>query len=97
MARIQTIVQLNADLVELLDREASRRAISRSALIRESIEAHLEDARERSITRRIVDGYTKVPPEQPDIWGDLDGLADVSSEESLIRLREEETRRGGPW
>jgi Ribbon-helix-helix protein, copG family len=33
MGRVQTIVQLTDELVELLDREAARRGVSRSALI----------------------------------------------------------------
>jgi metal-responsive CopG/Arc/MetJ family transcriptional regulator len=43
MGRVQTIMQLTDELVELLDREAARRGVSRSALIRSALEEFLRD------------------------------------------------------
>lgn len=92
------MVQLNASLVEALDEEARRRGISRSAVIRQAIEAHLTESVERSIGRRIVEGYERVPPETPDAWGNLADLADSSTAELLERLDVEERKQGlGPW
>jgi predicted transcriptional regulator len=41
MGRVQTMVQLTDELVERLDREAARRGVSRSALIRSALEEFL--------------------------------------------------------
>jgi predicted transcriptional regulator len=94
MAR-QTMVQLTDDLVRLLDAEAVRRGVSRSALIREAIWAHLAESVEAAIAEAIADGYRKVPPGTPDAWGDLDLVGERASGELLERLDEEEQRRGG--
>ena len=88
------MVQLTDDLVELLDREAGRRGVSRSALIREAIQSHLAEAREAEISRQIVEGYRRIPPGTPDEWGDLEALADIANEEMLARLDEEERKAG---
>lgn len=93
MSRTQTIVQLNTELLELLDREAGRREVSRSALIREVLEAGLADARRAEIDRAIVEGYTRIPPGTPDEWGDLEALGDANTREMLKRLDEED----GGW
>ena len=90
------MVQLTEDLVELLDAEAVRLGVSRSAVIRRAIEAHLHDVREAAITRRIVDGYRRIPPATPDKWGDLEALQDRATHETLQRLDAEE-RDIGPW
>ena len=70
IARKQTLVQLSDELVDLLDREALRRGVSRSALIREAVEQHLHDEREAETDRRIVEAYTRMPqtPEELE-WG----------------------------
>ncbi len=98
MARTQTMVQLSDEIVSLLDREASRRGISRSALIREAVVEHLADTREASVTARIVEGYRSVPPATPDEWGDLETQQDRSTTELLERLDAEERAAGlSPW
>lgn len=62
MARTQTLVQLSDDLLALLDERAARERRSRSTLIREALEAYLHDAAEADLDRRIVEGYTRIPP-----------------------------------
>lgn len=62
MARTQTMVQLNDELLERLDARRRQEGRSRSELIREAIESYLEADREAAIDRAIVEGYTKVPP-----------------------------------
>jgi hypothetical protein len=88
MARIQTLVQLSDDLVELLDREAGRRGVSRSALIRDLLEDALRDEREAEIDRRIVEGYTRVPPVVLDEWGE------AATTDLLARLDADERAAG---
>ena len=98
MARVQTMVQLSRELVESLDREAERRRISRSALIRDALEAFLAEDREAAIGRRIAEGYERVPPATPDEWGDLSALTDAGSVDLLQRLDAEEREAGHrPW
>jgi hypothetical protein len=98
MARTQTLVQLTDDLVALVDEEAHERGVSRSALIREVLTAHLEDRRKASISDAIVDGYRRVPPATPDAWGDVEQLTDRATADLLQRLDAEEARDGhGPW
>jgi Ribbon-helix-helix protein, copG family len=98
MPRIQTMVQLTDSLVELLDQEAGRRGISRSALIRGLLEESLRDQREGEIDRQIVEGYTRVPPATPDEWGEVAEQAGAGTIDLLARLDAEERDAGlGPW
>lgn len=98
MARTQTLVQLTDDLLRLLDEEAAERAVSRSALIRQVLSDHLADRREAEISRRIVSGYERIPPGEPDGWGDLTGMSGHAASEVGQRLDEEERREGRePW
>ena len=98
MARVQTMVQLTDALLESLDREASRRATSRSALIRTALEDFLGADREAAIGQRIADGYGRIPPATPDEWGDISRMTDLATADLLVRLDAEE-RAGGhaPW
>jgi metal-responsive CopG/Arc/MetJ family transcriptional regulator len=71
MARKQTLVQLSEELLELLDREAARRGVSRSALIREAIEEHLDAERRAEIGRQIAEGYRRIPQTDEELeWAD---------------------------
>lgn len=90
MARKQTLVQLTDELVELLDQRAAREQTSRSALIREAIEAHLHGEIEAEIGRRYVEAYTRMPQTEEEM-----ALADWSTRETLRRLDEEEG--GNAW
>jgi hypothetical protein len=92
------MVQLTDELIGLLDEEAARRGVSRSALIREALDRYLAESREQVATRSIVEGYTRMPPTTPDEWGDLGAQADRSTLELLQRLdAEEEAGRGESW
>ena len=74
MARKQTLVQLSEELLELLDREAAQRKVSRSALIREAIEQHLDAAHRAEIDRRIVEGYKRIPETAEEMaWAEVSG------------------------
>ncbi|HZI92434.1 MAG TPA: CopG family transcriptional regulator [Thermoleophilaceae bacterium] len=98
MARTQTMVQLSEDLLETLDRAADRRGASRSALIRELLWQSLAEDRHVLVGERIAAGYRRVPPGEPDDWGDLGAGADASTEEVLRRLDAEERLHGhDPW
>jgi hypothetical protein len=92
------MVQLTDELVELVDAEAVRRGVSRSAVIREAILTHLGASHEAVITRRIVEGYRRVPPATPDEWGDVEADQDQASAEVMGRLDAEERAAGHqPW
>jgi len=95
MARTQTMVQLNDELLEVLDSAAARRRSSRSVLIRELLWEGLRTDREALIGERIAAGYRRVPQGEPDDWGDLSAAANASTEEVLRRLDAEEPR--GPF
>ncbi len=95
MARAQTIVQFTEELVALLDEEAARRGVSRSALIREAVSAYFADSEDARIGRAIAEGYRRIPPGTPDAWGDPETLTRASSRRLLQRLEEEE--RDDPW
>jgi metal-responsive CopG/Arc/MetJ family transcriptional regulator len=61
MARTQTLVQLTAELLRRLDERAAREGRSRSALIRDAIEAYLTDEARDEISRQIIAGYERIP------------------------------------
>ncbi|HEX2016693.1 MAG TPA: ribbon-helix-helix protein, CopG family [Solirubrobacteraceae bacterium] len=61
MPRTQTLVQLSAELVALLDQRAVHERRSRSDLIREAIEQYMDTDRQTQISRQIVAGYGRVP------------------------------------
>jgi metal-responsive CopG/Arc/MetJ family transcriptional regulator len=61
MARTQTLVQLTEALLQRLDERAARDGRSRSALIRDAIEAYLHDEEKARIDREIIEGYQRMP------------------------------------
>jgi metal-responsive CopG/Arc/MetJ family transcriptional regulator len=67
------MVQLNDALLEVLDRRASETGRSRSELIREAIEQYYKQDIEAAIDRAMVEGYTRVPPDD-----EFDGLAETN-------------------
>jgi predicted transcriptional regulator len=98
MSRVQTMVQLDDELLESLDREAARRKVSRSALIRAVLHEFLSADREAAIGRRIAEGYRRLPPASPDEWGDLAALTHEATADLLHRLDAEERAAGHePW
>ncbi len=92
------MVQLSAQLVVSLDREAARQGTSRSALIRAVLEDYLAADRQAAVGRRIVEGYERIPPATPDAWGDTAALTDAAAVDLLRRLDAEEHEAGhAPW
>jgi predicted transcriptional regulator len=92
------MVQLSDDLLEVLDRAANRRGASRSALIRELLWHGLAEDHHVLVGERIAAGYRRVPPGEPDDWGDVGTGIDTSTEEVLSRLDAEEREHGHePW
>jgi metal-responsive CopG/Arc/MetJ family transcriptional regulator len=67
MSRKQTLVQLNEALLRRLDERAAREGRSRSALIRDAIEAYLYDEKEAEIDRQIREGYERIPETDEEI------------------------------
>ena len=63
MARREVLVQLDDDLVDRLDEIASRTSVSRSELLRRAAIAVIEADEWAQADRRLVEGYTKYPPD----------------------------------
>jgi metal-responsive CopG/Arc/MetJ family transcriptional regulator len=80
MARRQTLVQLNDELLALLDERAARTRRSRSQLIREALEQYLAADREAAIDRAIVEGYTRIPQEEHDPWAEAAARRSIAEE-----------------
>lgn len=92
------MVQLTDRLLDLLDRRAARRGISRSALIRTALEEFLRTDQESVIGEEIVGGYKRIPPATPDAWGDLAEVTDHATVDLLHRLdAEERAEDREPW
>jgi predicted transcriptional regulator len=90
-ARTQVLVQLTDELVERLDRRASKRGVSRSRLIRELLEEASAADRDTETSRRLVEGYRRAPQtEWTDDWGDLEQWSEELSRRNLAALRSEE-------
>jgi len=79
MARRQTLVQLNDELLALLDERAARTGRSRSELIRAAIEREVASDREAAIDAAIVQGYRRIPQE-PDPWAELAARESIRAE-----------------
>lgn len=67
VTRTQTLVQLNEELLRRLDERAAREGRSRSALIRDAIEAYLYDETKAQIDREIREGYERIPETAADL------------------------------
>jgi metal-responsive CopG/Arc/MetJ family transcriptional regulator len=63
MARREVLVQLDDDLVERLDELAQRTEVSRSELLRRAALAVLQADEWAQADKRLVEGYTKYPPD----------------------------------
>lgn len=81
--RTQTLVQLSRVLLQRLDERAAREGRSRSALIRDAIDAYLYDEEEARIDREIREGYERIPETDEEV---------ASAERAGIEGIEEE-----PW
>ncbi len=84
------MVQLTDELLVVLDEVATRRGLSRSALIRELVSDALREESAAAIGERIAAGYRRIPQAEPDEWGDASTMRDVATEELLSRLDAEE-------
>lgn len=63
MARREVLVQLDDDLVTKLDKVAQRTGVSRSGLLRRAALAMLQADEWALADKRLVEGYTKYPPD----------------------------------
>lgn len=79
VARKQTLVQLSDELVAALDERAGRAGTSRSELIRVALESYLGQGRDAAIDAAIVEGYTRIPPED-DLWTDAAAAESIRAE-----------------
>lgn len=80
------MVQLPRELIDRLDRRASREQVSRSKLIRDAIKAYLEDDGSQAVADAYASGYTRIPFGAPDEWGDVEAFHDALARERLQGL-----------
>jgi predicted transcriptional regulator len=80
MARRQTLVQLNDELLALLDERASRTGRSRSEIIRAAVERELAADRDAATDVAIVAGYERIPPAELDSWAEASAKRSVAAE-----------------
>ena len=81
MTRTQTLVQLSEELLRRLDERAAREGRSRSALIREAIEAYLKDEENARIDREIREGYERIPVTEEEMrWAETSAWEGVEEE-----------------
>jgi predicted transcriptional regulator len=80
MARRQTLVQLNDELLALLDERASKTGRSRSEIIRAAVEHELAADRAAAIDAAIVAGYERLPPTEFDPWVEASAKRSVAAE-----------------
>jgi metal-responsive CopG/Arc/MetJ family transcriptional regulator len=81
MSRTQTLVQLNEALLRQLDERAAREGRSRSALIREAIEAYLHDEAKARIDREIIEGYERIPETEEEMrWAEANAREGIEEE-----------------
>jgi len=72
---------LTVDLLRRLDERAARDGRSRSALIRDAIEAYLYDEEKARIDREIVEGYERIPTTDEELaWAEREALEMVREE-----------------
>ncbi len=87
MARRQTLVQLTDDLVLVLDAIAAKQGTTRSALIRTVLEHFVKEEDEAEKDRRMVEGYTRIPPgteDDPPEWGTLEAWAEEGLRSAIV-------------
>jgi metal-responsive CopG/Arc/MetJ family transcriptional regulator len=81
VARTQTLVQLTVDLLRRLDERAAREGRSRSALIRDAIDAYLYDEEKERIDREIIEGYERIPTTDEELaWAEREAREMVREE-----------------
>ena len=78
LTRIQTLVQLNEELLRRLDERAAREGRSRSALIRDAIEKYLYAETKAESTRQIIEGYERIPVTEEEME-----IAEASAREAV--------------
>jgi len=79
--RTQTLVQLNDVMLQRLDERAAREGRSRSALIRDAIDAYLYDEEQARIDREIREGYERIPETEEEMaWAEASAREAVEEE-----------------
>lgn len=69
MSTVRIAVSLPRELLDAADAAAARKGTSRSALMREALEAALECLAERETSERYVKGYQAQPEEADEVAG----------------------------
>ena len=97
MARVQTIVQLNSEILEALDQEAAAADVSRSAIIRQAIMDHLASSRRAQIEHALAEGYKAIPQNATEEWSSVLEQSRENTRRTLERLDVEEDAAGLTW
>ncbi|MCL1588854.1 MAG: ribbon-helix-helix domain-containing protein [Actinomycetia bacterium] len=97
MARVQTIVQLNSEILEALDQEAAETDISRSAIIRQAIMDHIASSKAAQIDHALAEGYKAIPQKATEEWNSLLEQSRENTRRTLERLDAEEDAAGLTW
>ncbi len=80
MARRQTLVQLDDARIAALDERAASERRSRSDLIREAVDLLLGTGDRAAIDAAIIEGYRRIPPDEPDYWAIENAISSVKEE-----------------
>ena len=97
MARVQTIVQLNSEILEALDEEAAVAGVSRSAIIRQAITDHLASSKQAQIDHALAEGYKAIPQNAAEEWNSVLEQSRENTRRTLERLDAEEDAAGLTW
>lgn len=93
----QTMVHLSEEQLAEADLEATRRGLSRSALIRQALDELLASRRGLALDGAMQSGYDRMPVVAGDQWGD-GGSSDSATRSVLHELTEAEQAAGkDPW
>jgi metal-responsive CopG/Arc/MetJ family transcriptional regulator len=82
MPRKQVLLQLTDELLTKLDALAGQTGRSRSAMVRDAVERYVAKESEAEKDRRLIEGYSRNPPDD-----EFDDLAEAAAR----RLFEEES------
>ena len=97
MARVQTIVQLNSEILEALDEEVTATGVSRSAIIRHAIIDHLASSKQAQIDHVLAEGYKAIPQNATEELNSVLEQSRENTRRTLERLDAEEDAAGLTW
>ena len=70
VSRRHVRIAMSDDLLTRLDEQAAEQGLSRSDLVCKAVEAIVVAPSSDEISRQIVEGYRRIPPDEDDPWAD---------------------------